>query len=531
MTARSPLWRSGVVVSVGALAGITGARPQDHEWAPPHTIPTPKPPIIDAAARKVELPHDAFRQQFGPDRPPTGEFSLADQLETYKKWPIETQQPFYLWGREMYASGPLRDYPNFMGDMNPSQPHLMVYGDARTAAGFSAVDDVDQARIATRLNVDVDLKLTATERIHAFIRPFDKGGKVMSADVLIDEDDDDDDDELFENGNQDFVFDGNLDTLFFEGDLGPMLQGFTGQRNDLDLPFAFGLMPLLFQNGVWLEDAFVGAAATIQAKNSGALQIANMDLTFFVGVDDVSNAGVARALQQGGKVPSEGGTKLVGMAGFVEVAEGYAEFGAGALINDDVNADGDDADHLNFTAAWSKRYFHCISNSVRVIANVGQDIEDDETADGLLLLCENSFGTRKPYTLVPYLNMFAGFGTPQSLARAADAGGVLKNTGINFEADALTAFPALDATAEDSIGAALGVEILPDLFTAKHRQQIVLEIAAQTSSADQIEDQFAAGIRYQFVINNSWIFRSDAMAGVLDDVDIAGFRIEVRKKW
>ena len=53
---------------------------------------------------------------------------------------------------------------------------------------------------------------------------------------------------------------------------------------------------------------------------------------------------------------------------------------------------------------------------------------------------------------MPYANFWAGFGTTQSLARAGGAGGVLKNTGINFETDGLTGFPKLDDTAVNSVG-------------------------------------------------------------------------------
>ena len=34
----------------------------------------------------------------------------------------------------------------------------------------------EQSVVATRLNLDIDLALTATERIHAFVRPLDKNG-------------------------------------------------------------------------------------------------------------------------------------------------------------------------------------------------------------------------------------------------------------------------------------------------------------------------------------------------------------------
>ena len=55
--------------------------------------------------------------------------------------------------------------------MNPLLPGLAIYGDWRTAVAYNNNNGKDLAQIATRLNIDVDLKLTGTERIHAFFTP------------------------------------------------------------------------------------------------------------------------------------------------------------------------------------------------------------------------------------------------------------------------------------------------------------------------------------------------------------------------
>jgi hypothetical protein len=63
----------------------------------------------------------------------------------------------------------------------------------------------------------------------------------------------------------------------------------------------------------------------------------------------------------------------------------------------------------------------------------------------------------------------------------------------------------------------------------------VLELAGQHPLSDDANargDEFALGARYQFVINNAWIFRADAMVGVReDDDDLAGLRVEIRRKF
>ena len=284
--------------------------------------------------------------------------------------------------------------------------------------------------------------------------------------------------------------DGNINALFFEGDVGSIWAGFSGEYNTIDLPFAVGLMPLLVQNGVWIEDAFTGVAFTIPARNSPSLDISNMDFTFFAAFDKVSSKGVIDTV---GNV-ADHNVNLYGVNTFIEAHRGYWEAGYAYTDGDDGL---DDQSYHNLTIAHSRRFRDWFSNSVRFIWNFGQNRDGNarQTADGFLLLIENSLITSKPTTLLPYLNLFAGFDRPQSLARAGAAGGVLKNTGINFETDNLTGFPKLDDTANNTYGGALGIEYLFALD-----QQIVLEVATvqpMGKRANRVAqgEQYAIGLR------------------------------------
>lgn len=485
------------------------ATPQVSPETPPAALHEKLPPQVSPGVRMVEYDRAAFR----PDPQYAATFSHQQQIDTYgAKSAVTTQRPLLEWGRELYLEGPLRPGTNVIGSKNRFSPHFMVYGDWRSAAGYNDVGRDVLGRAATRLNLDIDAKLTATERVHAFMRPFDKNGQFMSYD--------------FAGPNRDernFQLDANLDTLFFEGDIGAITAGATGNETKFDLPFVVGKFPLLVQNGVWIEDAFTGVAFTIPANNSPHLDISNFDVTFFAALDDVSSPAVSAA---GG---DDHDSTVFGVTSFIDVAQGYAEVGYGYTAGSEAARD---IDYHNLTAAFTRRYGEWLSNSVRVIANVGQDKTGPDTADGFMFLMENSLVTDEPYTFIPYLNMFVGFGTPQSLLRAADAGGVLKNTGINFEADALTGFPKIDDTGHDTFGAALGVNYLFDL---EQRRQLVLEIAGEHpfgSDASAPGDEFALGARYQIALDNSWILRFDAMVANIDDGDnVAGLRFEIRKKF
>jgi hypothetical protein len=171
---------------------------------------------------------------------------------------------------------------------------------------------------------------------------------------------------------------------------------------------------------------------------------------------------------------------------------------------------------------------------VRILVNAGQNPRaGQETADGTLVMIENAFITSNPNYFVPYVNLFAGVGRPQSVARAAGAGGVLFNTGINFESDNLTGFPTLDATAQNAYGGAMGVNLLGPMFS----HQWVFELATvqtygRTSDRIAAGDQYAIGTRYQMPINNAWLIRFDAMHGFLENAsDVTGGRAELRWKF
>ncbi len=464
---------------------------------------------------------------FRPDPAGARPFDPEEQWEIYGgKYPVTTQRPLLELGRQLYVQGPFQPGIDTLGEKNLIWPWLMVFGDWRVAYGQNdrgnqVAANEEVGSIATQLTLDIDIKLTATERIHLITRPFEKGGDFSRWQLRGDSDGDAVDDKGKFDG--DVELDGNLDAAFFEGDLGALMTGFTGRESTWDLPFAFGFIPLLVQNGVWIEDAFKGFAFTIPAKNSKALNISNYDVTFFAAFDDVTS-GAAPGTE-------ESDVAILGVNTFIDANEGYWEAGYGFTnIADGAQTGNGDLDYHNVTVAFTRRYGSYVSNSVRGIWNFGQDASS-KTADGFLLLIENSLITSKPSTLIPYANLFVGFNRPQSLARAGAAGGVLKNTGINFETDGLTGFPKLTDTGHDAYGGALGLEYLFNLD-----KQVVFEIAGQREHGSKNTmiggTELAAGVRVQYPISHRFIIRADAILGHMrSEEDLAGIRLEFRWKF
>jgi hypothetical protein len=110
---------------------------------------------------------------------------------------------------------------------------------------------------------------------------------------------------------------------------------------------------------------------------------------------------------------------------------------------------------------------------------------------------------------------------------------VLFNTGILFESDALTGYPTLDATANNTYGAAMGVDLLSPNF----RDQLILETAVLEVMDDPASrvapgSQYGVAARYQVPISNCSLIRFDVMHGWLNgEDDVSGARVEYRWKF
>jgi hypothetical protein len=446
---------------------------------------------------------DLFRSGPQYDR----NYETQAQVDIYgAKKAVEPPRPIEL-GRQQYTSGEYAPSNTIFGALNPLLPGLSIYGDWRTAVAYNSNAGNDIAQVATRLNVDVDLKITGTERIHAFFTPLQKNAKFTRCE--------------FAGGAADgkctLEFDPVPQTLFFEGDFGSIYSGISGAPASFDLPFTAGLFPLFLQNGIWANDNILGGAVSITAKNSRRLGLANFDVTFFSAFENVDNAIVGAA--------NKNDVNLYGVTAFIDAFGGYIEGGYG-LIQGKNELDGQYTNYL--TASYSRRYFNTITNSTRVFANFGNAKNDE----GFAIISENSIITSLPSTLLPYANFFVGIGNPVSLVDGNNAG-ILKNVGINFETDALTGFPKLDDTGFDAYGGALGLQYLFNLD-----QQLVFEVAAvqpfnvDGGGAGVKDTQYGFGVRYQIALDKSWLFRADATYQILaGGEDNFGVRSEIRKKF
>jgi len=502
--------------------GINGAA-----WAPAsvapvlqnETLPSPsnakeEPSLIQSEPLLDHRIGEAFNwshfDDFSPTPmpvPPSFHDAASEQSVYDDKRAVPVQRPWIEWGRTFYGSGITPPSETWLGDTNLVQQQLYLYGDFRTgaASGRNAVGTFDNW--ANRLNLDLDYRLTGTERFHAFFGPLNRAVDFTRVER---------DNDQFEYLS---FYNLNPVTAFFEGDVGALLGGAAGTPSPFELPVTAGLVPLVFQNGVWMEDAASGVAFAIPARHSRLLNWANFDATFFAIFDEINSPAFGL---------DNDAAQAFGTAWFIDAYGGYIESGY-AYLNDISNGN---RSYHNSTFSFTRRYFDKLSNSVRVIVNSGQEIaKDQRTADGVLLLVENSLVTSEPMNIIPYFNFFAGWERPQSVARAAVAGDVLRNTGMNFEIDGLNGYPTLDATGADTAGTSVGVDLIGRNFD----RQLILEATYLTPHGDRAfvkGDEYALGTRYQFALSHCTIIRMDAMYGWREnDTDLHGVRLEYRWKF
>ncbi|HEX4410706.1 MAG TPA: hypothetical protein VH206_18200 [Xanthobacteraceae bacterium] len=506
-------WRSGLAsggIITAMLLGAAIARADDDVSKGDKLAMSPEAHIVTNA-----------NGAFAPDPHYGSTYEPTQQIEIYGgKHQVNEQRPIVEIGQPLYIEGPLTPFYNDVGRKNLVQPAFSIFGDWRSAVSYvNNGKNKEVGGIATRLNLETDLQLTSTERIHALFRPLDQNG------VFTHED-------LFGPNQNGGSIPLNLTprTAFFEGDLGNIVAGFTDQYQGFDLPFAVGLTPLLFQNGVWVNSALLGGAVSIAGRNSSTFHISNMDTTFFAGFDNVTTPAIK---DTAGRLVDHG-IAAYGAATFIEATEGYWEGGIGYI--QDNRGEAFDASYGDASIAFTRRYGGWLSNSMRVVYAFGQQAQalGQHTADGVIFLMENSLISPKELVLVPYMNLFYGTGHPQSLMRNADAGGILNNTGILYETDGLTGFPKLDDSGQDTYGGSIGLEYLFNLD-----QQIVLEFGTVQTRTGSVEigrqargAEYGGEIRYQRNITNSLLFRANLMyAEEVNLPHIAGIDFELRQKF
>lgn len=411
----------------------------------------------------------------------------------------ERPRPILELGDPFLGAGPIRPGVEIPGG-GVLQPSLLVFGVARTALQAFDVHTRKDVEWANRLDLFANLQLSGTERVLLGLRPLDEDGEFTGYVFRPEE----------EDGFED-AFDGDVETLFFEGDLGEILPVLDDDdARPLDLGFAVGRQPLLFQEGLLINDSIDSIGITRNTLlPDGA---SNLRVTGLYGWNEI---------HRDDNLEDES-THLIGLFAEADLpASTVSVDGIWILDEDDVT----DAVYLGVGAV--QRIGH-VNSALRVVSSYPLRDETPAAGRGTLLFAELS-RTRTHSDDLVYVNGFWGIDQFSSAARGPATGGPLGRTGILFAAVGLGRYgAALGNRADDAAGGALGYQ----WFVGGQRQQIVLELGGRDSTDGADDAVVALGGRYQRALGRRAIVRVDAFAAGREGLSPAvGARLELLFKF
>ena len=373
---------------------------------------------------------------------------------------------------------------DFLGEQ--LDPRLDIDGFMRYQVLGYRLDNNDNGVMVPELDLDANLQLTATQRIHALFRPIEGGDREPT-------------EWQFAPDNHGWTARNMAEPaeLFYEGQ--PLNWISPHDRYALDFTLSGGRVPLYLQNGLWFDNIFDGAIISKDSIQLGNLS--NLNLFGFITHGETEGGLSSLDRQQERK-------KLTGLAGDADWYNYFLEFGwATAYDNGHVHLAGIDYDlDRSFWAMSATRTFGVSGAvSLRALGSTG----NGSRGGGELFALETQ---KRFWGVIGYANFF---GATRDWLPASTQGAPLSREGILFTFDRLAAFPQLNANGADTIGGAAGVIFKPrgvvtytpevgwlyDHSTqANHQVGAALQIQADLASllipANTITDIARRGILY-----------------------------------
>ncbi len=383
------------------------------------------------------------------------------------------------------------------------QPALWVFGDFRTTIGHYA-DGVSGSREfwASRLDIFANLKLTPTERILIGFSPLTEGTRHTG--ILYT----DDDGVEYVNGLNPY-----LTTLFFEGEFGEIFPNLDpDDTGHYDFGFSIGRQPLLFQEGMMINDTIDAFALT---RDTIVIPGLTPDLR-------------ATALFGWGNIRRDDNqldesAYLLGLFTEADLRKSTVNLDLAYIISDkDEGGDG-----FYFGASAVQRIGH-YNTAFRINTSTAVERRGAAVDDGVLLFSEIS-RTLTGSENILYGNAFWAIGNYSSVARDSSTGGPLGQVGILFAAPAVgLGGSALSNRADDVIGGAIGHQ----MFFNEDRTQLALEIGGRKDTDGSGQGIVAVGGQLLHALNNRSSIQVDGFLSAGENRKAGtGLRVELRTRF
>ncbi len=310
-----------------------------------------------------------------------------------------------------------------------------------------------QDAIGQQLVLDLDLRLTGTERFHVQFRPLGEGNSGGSYYQFSDPE-----------GYVDFSH-AEPDRYWFEGELASIFGGCTNPYAVLDYNVAVGKFPLVLHNSLLINDEILGVGL---GKNTIIREgLSNLNVQFLYAFNDVENMA--------------GDNRLVGVNMTIDRRRTFYEFSY-LLLQNDVDSRRD----ARYLALSATRFYGPLSLAGRGLVKAG---DPGGVGNGQLLVLESNY-TRsfmhQPLGVekwVFYCNAF--YSSP---GWTSISGGNLNRLRATFETNPLIRISA-GLTTGERWGAALGVQ----LFRHHADESIIPEVALDTPDGELV---WGCGVRY-----------------------------------
>ena len=405
------------------------------------------------------------------------------QLEGFPQRP----KPLIELGEPFLGTGTLR--PGFRLPTGAVwQPSLLLFGTYRTAIQSFEPDSTPGARITewtNRLDLFFNLQLSGSERLVVGVRALDEDGQFSG--YFFEHPDD-----TLEGDFQD-AFSSDLEALYFEGDFGEIFPNL--DRDDFgstDVGFSVGRQPMLFQEGMLINDTLDGIGFTrntLLPRNTS-----NFRTTLFYAWDNINVNNAERRSANLWALLTSTDFRLSTVD--VDVAYVQNHDGDGDLLAGGISA----IQRLGKT-----------NSAFRLLGSAATGDETAHSTDGVLLFSELSWTPHYSHDLI-YLTTFLAVDEYSPAARGVGpaSSGPLGRAGINFAAVGIGSFGApLSGRAREVAGGAIGYQ----KFFDHTRKQFLIEAGARVGTASDVEDAFAATARYQAAIGKHMVVVVDGFVG------------------
>ncbi len=396
------------------------------------------------------------------------------------------------------------------------QPTLILFGTLRSAVQSFEVDDFRVTEWANRLDLFANLQLSGTERLVVGFRNFDQDGRFTS--YIFEPSSDDPAFEALFGDNDAFRDELNADiqSLYFEGDFGEIFPRISEKDfGRTDIGFSIGRQPLIFQEGMLINDSIDGLGVTrntLLPRNTS-----NFRATFFVGAGDVHRNNI-----------EDEDAELFAVLTSTDIRTSTIDADLVYVSGSEVSGD-----LIGFGVSAVQRIGK-VNTSFRVLGSYAVDQETPFSSEGAVLFSEVSYTPRYRHDLV-YFTSFLAFDEFSAAASGPESGGPLGRAGISFAAVGLGNYGApLSSRARDVVGGAAGYQ---KFFGVEKRRQLLAEFGFRTGISRDVANQAAAVVRYQKAMGRRVVLVWDGFAsyreglGASDDATGVGGRFELVVKF